>query len=312
MSTDTLEHALQELPGGQALPAASHVKRLAGLIDGEQPLQPFLEQLVPQLAEMFSAVAGVAWLKAHATGDAIFGVPYKMDRVIQSPLDQKKHEKLVQLAWQQRQPMMAEPHVAPGKKVAASKSTSPTNPTSHALLFGPVMHFGEPVALIELVLPAADKPLSPEQKKLFLRSIQLIGERVHGGLKQRLSLPAATIAQAVDQVRLLSDEISGLQQQIRRTIEARIQQFHGWSFGSLEENQRFAKMLHQLLDNHGLRVECPECGHASILRCLRAGNAKHGVFVFDHYLDTGRTFHGGPTTVPLLRVANKPLRRTAE
>ncbi len=116
MSTDTLEHALQELPGGQALPAASHIKRLAGLIDGEQPLQPFLEQLVPQLAEIFSAVAGVAWLKAHAAGDAIFGVPFQMDRVIQSPLDQKKHEKLVQLAWQQRQPMMAEPQVGPPRR----------------------------------------------------------------------------------------------------------------------------------------------------------------------------------------------------
>lgn len=311
MSIDTLEHALQELPGGQTLPTATQVKRLAGLIDGEQPLQPFLEQLVPQVAEMFSALAGVAWLKAHATGDAIFGVPYQMDRVIQSPLDQKKHEKLVQLAWQQRQPMLAEPHVSAGKKAGATKSASPSNPTSHALLFGPVMHFGEPVALIELVLPASEHPLSADQKKLFLRSIQLIGERVHGGLKQRLSLPAATITQAIDQVRQLSDEISGLQQQIRRTIEARIQQFHGWTFGSLEENQRFAKMLHQLLDNHGLRVECPECGHASILRCLRAGNAKHGVFVFDHYLDTGRTFHGGPTTVPLLRVANKPVRRVS-
>ncbi len=174
------------------------------------------------------------------------------------------------------------------------------------------MHFGEPVALIELVLPTLDSPLTPEQKKLFLRSIQLISERVHGGLKQRMSLPAATIAQAVDQMRLLGEEIGGLQQQIRRTIEARIQQFHGWTFGSLEENQRFAKMLHQLLDNHGLRVECPECSHASILRCLRAGNAKHGVFVFDHYLDSGRTFHGGPTTVPFLRVANKPVRRTPE
>lgn len=310
MSTDTLEHALQELPGGQALPTATHVKRLAGLIDGEQPLQPFLEQLVPQLAEMYSAVAGVAWLKAHSAGDAIFGVPFQMDRIIQSPLDQKKHEKLVQLAWQQRQPMMAEPHLAQSKKSGTAKSTSPANPTRHALLFGPVMHLGEPVALIELVLPAQDEPLSPDQKKLFLRSIQLVGERVHGGLKQRMSLPAATIAQAVDQVRLLSEEISGLQQQIRRTIEARIQQFHGWAFGSLEENQRFAKMLHQLLENHGLRVECPECGHASILRCLRAGNAKHGVFVFDHYLDTGRTFHGGPTTVPLLRITNKPVRRT--
>ncbi len=231
MSTDTLEHALQELPGGQTLPTSTHVKRLAQLIDGEQPLQPFLEQLVPQLADMFSAVAGVAWLKAHAAGDAIFGVPFQMDRVIQSPLDQKKHEKLVQLAWQQRQPMMAEPQVAPGKKSASTKSTSPANPTSHALLFGPVMHFGEPIALIELVLPTLDVPLSPDQKKLFLRSIQLIGERVHGGLKQRMSLPAATIHQAVEQVRLLSEEIAGLQQQIRRTIEARIQMFHGWSFG---------------------------------------------------------------------------------
>lgn len=315
MTIDTLEHALQELPGGQSLPTANHIKRLAGLIDGEQPLQPFLEQLVPQLAEIFSAVAGVAWLKAHAAGDAIFGVPYQMDRVIQSPLDQKKHEKLVQLAWQQRQPMMAEPQVGPSRKTSTAgnstaKSTSPTNPTSHALLFGPVMHFGEPVALIELVLPSLESPLPPEQKKLFLRSIQLIGERVHGGLKQRMSLPAATITQAVDQLHALGEEIGGFQQQIRRTIEARIQQFHGWTFGSLEENQRFAKMVHQLLDNHGLRVECPECGHASILRCLRAGNAKHGVFVFDHYLDSGRTFHGGPTTVPLLRVANKPLRRT--
>ncbi len=86
MSSDVLEHALQELPGGQAMPTATHVKRLAKLIDGEQPLQPFLEQLVPQLAEMFSAVAGVAWLKAYAAGDAIFGVPYQMDQVIQSPL----------------------------------------------------------------------------------------------------------------------------------------------------------------------------------------------------------------------------------
>ncbi len=121
-----------------------------------------------------------------------------------------------------------------------------------------------------------------------------------------MTLPGATIGQATDQVRLLTEEISVLQQQIRRTIESRLQQFHGWAFGSLEENQRFAKMIHQLLDNHGLRVACPECSNPSILRCLRAGNAKHGVFVFDHYLESGRTFHGGPTTVPLLRVVNKP------
>jgi hypothetical protein len=305
MSLETLQHALQELPNSSAILTGAQVKKLAKLIDGDQPLQPFLEQLLPQLCEIFSAVAGVAWLRAYAAQGAIFGVPHQMDRVIQTALDQKKHEKLVQLAWQQRQPMLAEPQSLSTRKGAAS------NPTSHALLFGPIMHFGEPIALVELVLQEFTQPPSPEQKKLFLRSIQLIGERVYSGLRQRMALPGATIGQAVEQVRSLSEEIGDLQQQICSRIESRVQQFHGWAFGSLEENQRFAKMIHQLLDNHGLRVECPECHNPSILRCLRAGNAKHGVFVYDHYLDSGRTFHGGPTTVPLLRVVNKPVRRTA-
>lgn len=305
MSLEILQDTLQELPGESPAPTAAQVKQLAELIDGDLPLQPFLEQLMPQLCHIFSAVAGVAWLRAAAAQGAIFGVPYRMDRVIQSALDQKKHEKLVQLAWQQRQPMLAEPQADSARRAPAA------NPTRHALLFGPVMHVGEPIALVELVLKESAEPLGPKQKKLFLRSIQLIAERVHGGLRQRMTLPGATIEQAVEQVRLLSEEIGVIQQQIRRTIESRVQQFHGWAFGSLEENQRLAKMIHQLLDNHGLRVECPECGHPSILRCLRAGNAKHGAFVYDHYLESGRTFHGGPTTVPLIRVVNKPVRRTA-
>lgn len=305
MSLDTLQHALQELPNNSAVLTVAHVKKLGKLIDGDQPLQPFLEQLLPQLCEIFSAVAGVAWLRAYAAQGAIFGVPYQMDRVIQTALDQKKHEKLVQLAWQQRQPMLAEP------QTPATRKSAVPNPTSHALLFGPVMHFGEPIALVELVLQEFPQPPTPDQKKLFLRSIQLVSERVYGGLRQRMALPGASIGQAVEQVRSLSEEIGSLQQQICSRIEARVRQFHGWTFGSLEENQRFAKMIHQLLDNHGLRVECPECRNPSILRCLRAGNAKHGVFVYDHYLDSGRTFHGGPTTVPLLRVVNKPVRRTA-
>lgn len=305
MSLEILQDALRELPSHSASATGSHVKKLALLIDGDEPLQPFLEQLLPQLCEIFAAVAGVAWLRAHAAKGALFGVPYQMDRVIQSTLDQKKHEKLVQLAWQQRQPLLAEPQAASNGKGALN------NPTSHSLLFAPVMHLSEPIALVELVLKQSDVPLEPQQKKLFLRGVQLIAERVHGGLRKRMALPGATIEQAIDQVNSLSEEIGALQQQIRRTIEARVQQFHGWAFGSLEENQRFAKMIHQLLDNHGLRVECPECRNPSILRCLRAGNAKHGVFVYDHYLDTGRTFHGGPTTVPLLRVVNKPVRRNA-
>ncbi len=304
MNIQVLQDALQELPGSATTQSPTQVKRLARLIDGDLPLQPFLEQLLPQLCELFHAAAGVAWLRAHAAQGAIFGVPYQMENVIQSALDQKKHEKLVQLAWQQRKPMMAEPQSPGAKRANAS------NPTSHTLLFAPVMHFGDPVALVELVLSDTEEPLSANHKKLLLRGIQLVAERIHGGLRQRMTLPGATIEQATDQLRLLSQEIGVLQQQILRTIEARVQQFHGWAFGSLEENQRFAKSIHQLLDNHGLRVECPECHNPSILRCLRAGNAKHGVFVYDHYLESGRTFHGGPTTMPLLRIVPKPERRT--
>ncbi len=154
MSLEILQNALQELPNNASMPTGAQVKKLARLIDGDLPLQPFLEQLLPQLCEIFPAVAGVAWLRAHAAGGAIFGVPYQMDRVIQSALDQKKHEKLVQLAWQQRQPMLAEPQALSKNKADAN------NPTSHALLFAPVLHLGEPIALVELVLKEFSQPLA--------------------------------------------------------------------------------------------------------------------------------------------------------
>jgi hypothetical protein len=34
-----------------------------------------------------------------------------------------------------------------------------------------------------------------------------------------------------------------------------------------------------------------------------------GVFVFDHYIDRRRTFHGGGSTMPAVRVLAKPARR---
>ena len=162
---------------------------------------------------------------------------------------------------------------------------------------------------LSLVLHESPATLSQAQRTLYLRGAQLVADRVYGGLRKRMSMPAATLAQAAQQLEQIVAQSDSLQQQIRMNIEARLQQFHGWSFGSLEDNQQFAKSVHQILDSYGLRVQCPECQHPAILRCLGAGNAKHGVFVFDHYLESGRTFHGGPTTVPLIRVVPKPARR---
>lgn len=298
-----LEEVLVQLPG--ASQATHPVGQLAGLVDGELPLQGFIEQLLPLLCELYSAPAAVAWLKSQG---AVFGVRYRMDKLLATVAQQQKHERLVQFAWQHKHAMLVEPALQ--AKDGNSIESQSNNPTDHRLLFAPIIHLTEPMALLEVVLPQLELELKAPQKQLYLRSLQLVAERVYGGLRRRMQLPQPQLAQASRELQSLTAELHAVQSQIKRTIEARLAQFQGWSFGSLAENQEFAKMLHQLLEACGMRVVCPECGHPAILRCLRVGNAKHGAFVFDHYLETGRTFHGGPTTVPLLKVIAKPARRT--
>lgn len=285
--------------------AAAVVQRLGELIDGDLPLQGFLEQLLPLLCELYGGQAAVAWMKTQA---AMLGVRYRMESLLPTAVHQKKHEHLVQLAWIQKRPLLAEPTQT--KASGASDFGNAHNPTNHRLLFAPVLHLSEPIALIEMVLSEQTSPLSDLQRQQYLRSIQLVAERVYGGLQRRMTMPEARLSEASRELLALAGQLQALQTQIQQTIEAKLRQFRGWSFGSLAENQEFAKLIHQLLDSHGLRVVCPECGNAAILRCLRAGNSKNGVFVFDHYLETGRTFHGGPTTFPLLKVVSKPARRS--
>lgn len=292
-----IEQTIAALPdsgdsGGQ-------VKQLAELVDSDLPLQSFLELLLPQLCNLFKAPAAVAWMK---TQDAVFGVRYRMDSLLSTIALQKRHERLVQLVWHHKQPSLAEP-------TASNESNADGNPTQHRLLFAPIMHLGDPIALLEVVLPYSGAPLTQTVQQAYLRSAQLVAERVYGGLKRRMTMPAAKVERAELELKKLNSDLQLLHIQMQRMIESRLAQFHGWSFGSLSENQEFAKLVHQILDGHGLRVVCPECGNPAILRCLRAGNAKNGVFVFDHYLDSGRTFHGGPTTVPLFKVTAKPARR---
>jgi hypothetical protein len=307
MDIQTLQESLRELPNATIGPNVSQVKKLAELVDGDAPLQPFLEQLLPLLCELVGGISAVVWMKAQGAPGAVFGVRYKFEEVINTVPEQTQHEKLVQIAWRQKQPMIAEPTMEKLK----SKSKDGQNPTGHPLLLSPVLHMGEPLALIEIVLPSSDDSFSQTQRKIYLKVLQLICERVYSGLRQRMAIPLATIQQAAEHVQQLGEEVVALQLQIQKRIEAKLHQFRGWSFGTLSENQAFARMIHKLLDSYGLRAKCPECGNPAILRCLRAGNAKNGAFVFDHYLENGRTFHGGPTTVPLIRVVPKPARRSA-
>lgn len=335
LSKQSLQQRLDELPSDLVGDAGARVRKLGQLVDGDLPLQSLLEKLLPELAELLHGEAAVIWMRAEGASGAVFGVRYKMDAVVDSIAGQKKHERLVQLAWQQKQALLAEPASRVSTaEVSSAEGTSnqvesdvgeasvqgetvnqrqaqSANSTGRCILFAPVLHLGDPIALIEIVLDASHSRMSQAKRQLYLQGIQLIAERIYGGLKRRMTLPAATMSRAHEELTAITDQVNELQQQILLQIELRLQRMKGWAFASLKENQAFAKSVHQLLDSHGLRVVCPECGSPAILRCLRAGNAKHGAFAFDHYLDTGRTFHGGSTTVPMLRVVKKPARRAA-
>ncbi len=288
------------LPGDDVL-SPRVARRFVKLSEEDGPLQPFLERLLPALVEVFRAKAGQIWLRAQGGGGAWFAIRYRMDTIENRDRPDGKHERIVQLAWQQRQPMMVEPQ--PKQKQSAGDGMK------CPILFGPIVHLNGPLALIEIVLPAESHPIKPDDRKALLHGMQIVIDLIHSGLQKRMNLPMASMEQAQVQIKQLEDEIQSYHLSIQKSIEARLRQFQGWAFSSFAENQEFAKMVHRILDEHGLRVRCPECSYPSILRCLKSGNSKNGVFVFDHYLDGGRTFHGGPSTFPVVTVLPKPARR---
>jgi len=114
---------------------------------------------------------------------------------------------------------------------------------------------------------------------------------------------------AANELAELERELNRLQRSIRLAIETHLRKFSGRSFGSLAENQRVATSIHALLDSHGLRVRCSECGHPAILRVSPRGGLASGAFVFDHTIEGRRTFHGGRANLPELRLVSKPARK---
>ena len=109
----------------------------------------------------------------------------------------------------------------------------------------------------------------------------------------------------------LDQDLNRLQRTIRRTIQDKLMTLAGLNFGSLDANQQFVSKIAVLLDSHGLRVRCCECGHPAILRVSPRGNST-GVFVFDHSIHGRRTFHGGKAHMPRVQLVNKPPRKRPE
>lgn len=107
----------------------------------------------------------------------------------------------------------------------------------------------------------------------------------------------------------LQRELNRLQRAVRLAIQTQLSSLTGKSFQDIKQNRALAESIHQLLDSHGLRIQCTECGHPAILRVSPRPSIPSGVFVFDHTLDGRRTFHGGSSTVPEIKLVAKPPRK---
>jgi len=123
--------------------------------------------------------------------------------------------------------------------------------------------------------------------------------------------PGEAAAAAQAELADLEREMNRLRRSIRMAIQRRLRRWAGRSLGTLADNRRLARAIHELLDAHGLRVRCNECGHPAILRVSPRKGSAAGAFVFDHSIDGRRTFHGGAGVMPEVKLVAKPPRQPA-
>ena len=116
-------------------------------------------------------------------------------------------------------------------------------------------------------------------------------------------------AEAKASLAQLEQDLHRLQRSIRLAIQDKLVDLAGRSLGSIEHNRDLAHCIHAMLDRHGLRVRCNECGHPAILRVSPRKGSATGAFVFDHTIEGRRTFHGGAGVLPEVRLVAKPVRR---
>ena len=90
-------------------------------------------------------------------------------------------------------------------------------------------------------------------------------------------------------------EISCVQGPIVQRFRELLRALEGASFGSLENNQKVARAIRELLYRFKLRVRCPLCGEPALLHCSQIGTAKNGAFRYRHVQDGRTTFHGAKT-----------------
>lgn len=311
MNHALLVENLRPLPRAARVRLGAQLERLHRVCGNDSALEPFLEELLDVLGRIFGATAGAFWFRPWGGAGLCPSV-----RVGFAEL-----------------PVSAKGITAIDSSVAAFWQSTEPSVQSHAdhastVLVGPIRDGQEAIGAVQLVIidnqwgqsPLPSPAVAPgtaagidsalqQSQEMYSQALDGVMAIIQPALLRRMSVRTVSLKQVDSGLEQLSQQITGIQRSIRLAIERYLQQLSGATFGSLESNQDFTRSVQKLLEAHGLRVRCPECGHPSILRCSRNANSPSGVFVFDHYLPEGRTFHGGGRTLPNIRVVAKPTRR---
>jgi hypothetical protein len=306
LSTRVIDDYVASLPESQRRThVRSTVQRLRQLSTDAEPLSHFLSSFAESVADLYAANSVAIWFQSTSrTSNVVRKVDVGWNNMALDVSTDQAHKSLIGYAIESGKAMAVQPFSAPAKNVGVS------NPTDSFLLLTPAKFDQQSVAVLEIVL--GPKPLRRPHEVLMASYLDWLGwlsQLMLDGMQRCFAEPHEQHLLAIASLQETTVAVGAIQNQIRHRIEQTVQAFAGQNFGSLSANQAVTKQVHTLLDSKGLRVKCPECGTPAILRCQNAGNSKNGAFMFDHYLDTGRTFHGGQTTFPVLEVVSKPPRR---
>ena len=277
---------------------------LAQLPGADCDLQAFLDRYLELVVRLYAAHAGVLWFRSSSGPRLTVKAALGYDKLGLQDEFVAPHEALLRFTLTRTNSFLVKPYSRVAARVAAS------NPSDSFVLLGPVDSHGDRIAIVELFLgPTPARGKTAADRNRYVLWLDHLLSFFREGLEQRFLGNLAPLQAALTNLDATRSEIEAFQEAIRISLEITLNGYADSNFGSLKNNQTFSRYVHELLDSNGLRVECPECKSAAILRCQAAGNSKTGAFLYDHYLDKGRTFHGGPTTFPRVKLVAKLPRR---
>jgi hypothetical protein len=299
MNHALLVENLRPLPRAGRVRLGAQLERLQRICGNETPLEPFLEELLDVLGRIFGAAAGAFWFRPWGAAGLCPSIRVGFSELPLSQRGLSAVDHSVASLWQSPEP-----------------SVQVHSDHASTVLVGPIRDGEESIGAVQLVIIDNQWDRSPDltlETGLvhYSQALDGIMAIIQPALLRRMRVRTISLRQADAGLNQLGQQIAGIQRSIRVAIERHLQQLSGASFGTLADNQEFVRSVQKMLDAHGLRVRCPECGHPAILRCSKNATVPSGVFVFDHYLPEGRTFHGGGRTLPMVRIVAKPLRRQA-